>query len=263
MLEEFLIKPFFAVILIAISSALLGVFVLWKKLSYFGDALSHSILLGLVLSAAFKTDQILALIIFAIIFSSLVGLIAQNRYFSKDTIIMILSYFCVALAVILNDIWLKNFYFTSYIFGDVLTAGSSEIKALTAISLVVIFYSIFAFKKILLINTNQDLARIEGIKIEFWNISFLILLSLVIALSVKIVGVFLMTALLILPAAIARIFSVSAKQMIFLSLAFAILISAFSFELASFYDLTISPTIVITFTLIFVSSLTLKTLLSR
>jgi zinc transport system permease protein len=261
-LENFLINPFFAVILIAISSALLGVFVLWKKLSYFGDALSHAILLGLVLSAAFQTEQILALVFFAFIFSFLAGLISQNHYFSKDTIIMILSYFCVALAVVLNDLWLKNFYFTSYIFGDVLAAGIIEVKALAAISIVVILYCFIAFKKILLINTNQDLAKIEGIKIEFWNISFLILLALVIALSVRIVGVFLMTALLILPAAIARIFSVSAKQMMLLSLMFGVMISGLSFEVASFYDLTISPMIVITFTVVFVSSLTLKKLFS-
>lgn len=258
MLEAFLIKPFFAVILIAISCSLLGVFVLWKKLSYFGDSLSHSILLGLVLSAIFETSQISALIFFAFIFSFVVGIISQNRYFSKDTIIIILSYFCVASAVIANDIWVKDFQFTSYIFGDVLTVVSYEIQALSAIALIAIGYTFFAFKRILLMNTNQDLAKIEGVRTEFWNLSFLILLALVIALSVRIVGVFLMTALLILPAAIARIFSVSAKQMMVLSLVISICVSAFSFKIASAYDLTVSSTIIVIFSVIFISSLLSK-----
>jgi zinc transport system permease protein len=257
-LEAFLIKPFFAIILIAISCSLLGVFVLWKKLSYFGDSLSHSILLGLVLGVIFETNQLSALIIFALIFSFFVGLISQNRYFSKDTIIVIMSYFCVALAVIANDIWIKNFYFTSYIFGDVLTVGNSEIKALIVVTIATIIYTIFAFKKILLINTNQDLAKIEGIKTEFWNLSFLFLLALVIALSVRIVGVFLMTALLILPAAIARIFSISAKQMMLLSVIIGISISAFSFKVAGNYDLTVSSTVIAIFSLLFISSLLIK-----
>lgn len=258
MIEAFLIQPFIAIILIAISSALLGVFVLWKKLSYFGDALSHSILLGLVLGAAFEMNQISAIILFAVIFSFAVRLISQSPYFSKDTIIMILSYFCVAMAVILNDIWIKNFYFTSYIFGDVLTVGTQDLIAFTMMSIAIICYIFFAFKKMLLININEDLAKIEGIKIEFWNLSFLILLSLVIALSVRVVGVFLMTALLILPAAIARIFSISAKQMIVLSLIISIMVSILSFKVATIYNLTISSTIVAVFVTIFMVSLISK-----
>lgn len=262
MIETFLIKPFFAIILIAISSALLGVFVLWKKLSYFGDALSHSILLGLILGAVCEVNQISAIIFFAFLFSFAVRLISQNRYFSKDTIVMILSYFCVALAVILNDVWIKDFAFTSYIFGDILTVESKDLWALSAIATVVIFYVSYSFKKILLINVNQDLAQIEGVKTEFWNLTFLILLSLAIALSVRIVGVFLMTALIILPAAIARIFSVSAKQMMCLSLAIAVLISALSFKVAIIYDLTISSMIVVIFSTIFVASLLVKKIIS-
>ncbi len=258
MIETFLVNPFFAIILIAIASSLLGVFVLWKKLSYFGDALSHSILLGLVIGATIELNQVLAIIFFATLFAFLVRLISQNRYFSKDVIVMILSYFCVALAVIFNDLWLKNFSFSSYIFGDILTATSLDVIALAVISSVTIFYVIFSFKKILLINTNEDLAKIEGVKTEFWNLSFLILLSIVVALSVRIVGVFLMTALLILPAAIARIFSVSAKQMMLLSPIIATLIAALSFKAASAYDLTISSAIVVIFSTIFVAALGVK-----
>ena len=263
MIETFLVNPFFAIILIAISSSLLGVFVLWKKLSYFGDALSHSILLGLVLGAIGELNQISAIIFFACVFAFLVRLISQNRYFSKDVIVMILSYFCVATSVILNDLWLKNFSFTSYIFGDVLTVGNIDICALAAITLVTIFYVIFAFKKLLLINTNQDLAQIEGIKIELWNLSFLILLSVAIALSARIVGVFLMTALLILPAAIARIFSSTAKQMMLLSPIVATVIAALSFKAATIYDLTISSAIVVIFSLIFIGSLGAKKMSSK
>jgi zinc transport system permease protein len=260
-LETFLIKPFFAVILIAISCSLLGVFVLWKKLSYFGDALSHAVLLGLALSAIFETNQIFTLIIFAFIFSLLLGFAAQTRYFSKDTIVMIASYFCVALAIILNDIWIKNFSFTSYIIGDVLTVGSQEIQALTMFTAFAIFYTIFAFKKILLINVNEDLAKIENVRTEIWKASFLILLTLIIALSVRIVGVFLMTALLILPAAIARIFSSSPKQMIILSLIIGTAVSALSFKVASSYELVVSSTIIVIFSLIFIASLSLRKLI--
>jgi zinc transport system permease protein len=261
-LEAFLIKPFFTLILIVICCSLLGVFILWKKLSYFGDAFSHSILLGLVLSLILQTNQIATLLFFAVIFAVSTLLISQNRYFSRDTIIMILSYFFVALALIFNDMWAKNFYLTSYVFGDVLTSGDIELQTLGAITIITVFYMIFAFNKTLLINISADLAEVEGIKSQWWNLSFLILLAAVIALSVKIVGVFLMTALLILPAAIARIFSVSAKQMLMLSLTAGISVCTFSFKIASYYDLATGPTIIAIFVLIFLTSLIIKTKLT-
>lgn len=260
MIESFLIKPFLALILITTSCSLLGIFVLWKKLAYFGDGLSHSILLGLVLGAIFGSDQIFTLILFAIIFATLVELISLNRSFSKDTIIAVSSYLCIACAIILNDLLHKNLNFGSYIFGDILTVGNLEIYTIATITLATIFYTIFAFKKILLINVNADLAKIEGININFWNLSFTILLAITIALSVRIVGIFLMTALLILPAAIARIFSISAKQMVFVSLFVGISIAISSFWISNNFDLTVSAVIIAAFCLIFICSLALKNL---
>ena len=260
MISLFLLKPFLALLFITISCSLLGVFVLWKKLAYFGDGLSHSILLGFVLGALFDYGQIASLAFFSLFFAFLVSLTSRNSYFSKDTVIAISSYFCIALAIILNDIFAQNLNFNSYVFGDILTVGNQEIYALAIISILTIIYTFFAFRKILLININSDLARIEGIRTQFWNLSFLILLSLTISFSVKIVGVFLMTALLVLPAAIARIWSFSAKQMMFLS-AFISLISAIiSFKVADSYNLTISSSIIATFCIIFLSSLFIKKL---
>lgn len=254
MLEAFLLKPFFAVILATISCSLLGVFVLWKKLFYFGDAMSHSMLFGVVLGAFFPFNQIIILIIFAVIFALLTYLLSTYQNNSKDNktlIVAILSYFFIAMAFLLNDFFAKNIEFDSVIFGDVLAVSDSEITMLTVICMIVIIYIFFAFNKILLLNLNEDLAKISAVKTAFWNLSFLTLLAITVALCVQIVGVFLMTALLVLPAAIARIFSKSPKQMLFFSALFGVIISASSFVLAGFYDLKIGATIIAIFCIIF------------
>ncbi len=258
MTELFLIKPFLALILTAATSSLLGVFVLWKKLSYFGDAISHSILLGASLGAALSINPDFSLIFFAIIFALLVGFMSQNRYFSKDTIITISSYFCVTLAIVVNDFSGKNFDFSNYIFGDVLSVESLDIIALTAIFITTIFFTIFAFKKILLMNLANDLAKIEGIKIKLWDGVFLILLTLTIAMSVRIVGVLLVTALLVLPAAIARLFSHSALQMLLLSIVSAIAVCAFSGAAAQYYQVSAGALSVLALSLIFMLGLVIK-----
>jgi len=259
-------EPFFtqslltivALILVAASTSLLGVFVLWKKLSYFGDAISHSILLGAALGAVFEIDQNFSLLFFATIFAALVSFAGQNRYFSKDTIIAISSYFCVALAIILNDLMGNNLDFSSYLFGDISTASSLDITILTAIAFFVIIFAIFAFKKILLINIAPDLAKAEGIKIELWNFCFLILLTVAIAVSVRIVGVLLMTALLILPAAIARLFSHNALSMIILSFIVSIIVCALSGKVATYYQISVGALAILFFGVILIPSLLLK-----
>ncbi len=185
----------------------------------------------------------------------MVGFLLSDKNFSKDTIIAISSYFCLSVAAIINDISSKRVNFGSYIFGDILTIDNIEIIILALIAIITFCYVIFAFKRILLINLNEDLATVEGINVQLWKISFLILLALTIAFSVKIVGVFLMTALLILPAAIARIFAVSAKNMLVLSLVFGILTLSFSFKIADLYDLTVSSSAIASLCLIFSFSL--------
>jgi zinc transport system permease protein len=231
---------------------------LWKKMSYFGDAFSHSITLGLVLGLFFEVNQIWAILAFAIIFAALITIILRNNYFSTDTIVMIVSYFSVAIAIILNSLWLKDFNISSYIFGDILAVENFDVIALFISSIAVMIYAFFAFRKILLININEDFAKIEKVKTELWNLSFLILLAVVIAFSIKVVGILLMTALLIMPAAIARIFSTSPKQMILLAFLISICGAISSFKIAGNYDLTISATIVVVFGLLFFTSLALK-----
>jgi zinc transport system permease protein len=243
-LEGFLIQSFVALIFATISCSLLGVFVVWQKISYFGDALSHSVLLGLAIGAIFEINPILALIIFAVIFAILIFLNTRDSLSTKDSAVMIISYFCIALAIIFNDLWLQNLDFSSYIFGDILAVGTLEILTLAAISVATIFYVIFATKKILLINLNADLAQISGIKTRFWQLSFLILLALTIAITTHVIGIFLTTALLVLPASIARIFAKSAKKMLIISVIFGTGCACFSFGLATYFNLTIGSLLI-------------------
>ena len=151
MIEPFLSKEFIAIILVASSCALLGVFVLWKKLSFFGDALSHSILLGLVVGGIFNCSQIIILAVFSVIFAFLLNSSFKNNYFSKDTIIAVFSYLFVSFAMILSDVLSQNFDLHDYVFGDISSVVNSDIIGLLIIFFVVATFSFFTFKKILLI----------------------------------------------------------------------------------------------------------------
>lgn len=241
-----------ALIFIAISTSLFGVFVLWKRLSFFGDAISHSILLGAALGAIFSLEQNFSLTFFALLFALLVNYAGNTHMFSKDTIIAISSYFCVALALLLNDFLGRELDFSNYVFGDIANVTPTDLTNLAVIATISIIFTFFAFKKLLLINISNDLARIENIKIERWNLCFIILLTLTIAVCVKIVGVLLMTALLIMPAAIARLFSHNALSMLLNSLFVGIIVCTASGLISTNFNISVNALTILFFGMIFI-----------
>ncbi|MDA0902422.1 MAG: metal ABC transporter permease [Proteobacteria bacterium] len=243
-MEDFLIKSIFAGLGIAISTSLLGVFILWKGMSYFGDAISHSSLLGIALSSIFAINPILGLVIFALIFAILVNFLDRRGLYSKDTIIGIVSYSFLAFGLILIAIFPESVKLTSYLFGDIIAISMKEIALIYAVTLIVVWAMILWFNKLLLTAINKDLAIISGIDADRLKLKFLLLVALVIAISIKIIGIFLVTAMLILPAAIARNFSKTPIQMLVLTLLISLSATISGLAISLFYNLAASPAII-------------------
>jgi zinc transport system permease protein len=241
---ENLTLPILAIIGISISVTLLGIFVLWNKMAYFGDALSHSSILGLALSAPFHYNPFLGLIMFAIFFAILINFVDKKNLYSKDTVIAIVSYSAVAIGLILIAIYPQNFDFENYLFGDLALVSEIEVVSIYLLAAIISFFILFYFKKLLLTTINKDLAIIEGIKVDNLKLKFSLILALFIAVSVKIIGIFLITALLILPAAIARNFSNSPIKMTLITLVIATISGIGGFFISLHFNLPASATIV-------------------
>jgi zinc transport system permease protein len=255
---SFLSEPLIALFLISICASLLGNLVLWKKFAYFGDGLSHSVLLGLLLSSVFQINENFALICLAIIFCFFIIIISKNKYFSNDTIIAIITYFFIGIAGVINDIFPETFDLESYIFGDLMKIDISDLKILVFVTFLVIIYLFISFKKLLLISINEDLARVGGINVGLWNASFLIMLALVIAFCAKIVGVLLMSAMIVLPSSIARVFAKSPLKMVFLSLLNCLIIAFISFKISGYYSINPVSLMIVIFCFIFCLSIIIK-----
>jgi len=260
---ENLTLPILAIIGISISVTLLGIFVLWNKMAYFGDAISHSSILGLALSGPFYYDPFLGLIIFAIFFAIIVNFIDKKNIYSKDTVIAIVSYGAVAIGLILIAIYPQNFDFENYLFGDLILVSIRQVEIIYLLTAIISFFILFYFKKLLLTTINQDLATIEGIKVDNLKLKFSLILALFIAVSVKIIGIFLITALLILPAAIARNFSNSPIKMIPITLAITIISALSGLFISLHLNLPTSPTIVSFLSIYFLVILLLKQRLKK
>lgn len=239
MINSIFFEPLAALILVSVLCAIFGSFILWKKLSYYGDGLSHSILLGFVFGAIFKINNYIALLIFSLLFTVIKTIMLRNKLFYKDTIIAVTSYFCISVSFLLNDVFKKNINFNNFIFGDLLLINQHDLAIIAIITTLTIVYFIFSYKINLIISINKDLAIISGVNVALHEFIFLFLLSFTIALLTNIVGVLLVTALLILPSAVSRIFSKTPLQMIIFTLIFSIFINCLSFFIAKEFDINI------------------------
>ncbi|MES2677813.1 MAG: metal ABC transporter permease [Pseudomonadota bacterium] len=248
-MSEFLFAPFFikaiiAAIGVAFATAPIGVFVLWKKMAYFGDAISHSAIFGLGIATIIAVEPIYGIIFCALVFSLVIFLLNQQNLYAIDSIIGITSCTLLALGMILLAIFPTQIDLEEYLFGDLVKLSNANILMIYAIAAVAILAMSLWFKKLLLATINSDLATISGIAVKKLQLKFLLLTALVVACLVKIVGIFLITSLMILPAAIARNFSKTPTQMLFLALLFSILVMVGGLLIALFFNLPSSPAII-------------------
>ena len=246
---EFVFLPLFTKAVIsafglAFATAPIGVFVLWKKMAYFGDAISHSAIFGLGIATIIAVEPMYGIIFCAIIFCLTIFLLNKKNLYSTDSIIGIISCSLLAVGMILIAIFPTNIDLESYLFGDVIGLENRNIVAIYVLAIFVSVAIFIWFKKLLLATINPDLAEISGVNVQKLELKFLLLTAISIACLVKIVGIFLITSLLILPAAIARNFANKPSQMLFLALLFSLLTMTGGLLFATFFSLPSGPSII-------------------
>jgi zinc transport system permease protein len=214
MLDDFFIRAIIAGIGVAIVAGPLGSFVVWNRMAFFGDSLAHSALLGVSLAFAFNVHHILGIIISASIFSLIIVCLQKNRSYSSDTLLGIVAHSSLALGLVVISFFDSvRIDLMSFLFGDILATNKTDI----IIIYTGLIFSLLVLKKIwrplLLITINHDMAKVEGVNVQHSRFIFMLLMSLLVALSIKVVGILLVTSLLIIPTAAARRFSLTPEKM--------------------------------------------------
>ncbi len=258
------------ILLVTISCSLLGVFVLWKRSTYFADCFSHASLLAVIISTYLGSGVInsglpekswlavSSIFLFAVFFGSVIALFGERmKIFSKNAVIAIFSYGLLALAVILaqsrsildrvGEIELEPLLFGGK------EIAQQDIVLILILTCITILYSTLFFRRILFLDVSRELAKIEGVRVAPLDISFFCLLAVVISFSLPIAGAFLVTALLVLPAAIARLVSGSASLMLLVSVSIGVICSIMSVIVSQSASTPLSPTLVLILISIFIT----------
>lgn len=251
-LPNFIWLALTAGVLIALAAAPLGVFVVWQRQAYFGATIAHSALLGVALALIFQWPITLSVVAIAVVVALSIHWLQHHTTLSTDTLLGILAHSGLALGLVLISLTESiQVDVMSFLFGDILTVTPTDLWLILGMTLVVGVFFFRHWHALLNLTLNEELAQVEGIAVKKLHLGYTLLLAVMIALSMKIVGILLITALLIIPAATARPFSRSPEQMLGLTLLVSLLSLLLGLLAAFFWDLPTGPSIVLVATLFF------------
>jgi zinc transport system permease protein len=208
MFDDFFSRAVIAGLGLAAVAGPLGCFVVWRKMAYFGDTLAHAALLGVALSLLLAVNATLAVFAVAVLVALTLLALQKRSALSSDALLGMLSHGSLAIGLLALAFmtWVRM-DMMGLLFGDLLAVTRTDIAIIYGGGAAVLAALLWAWKPLFAITVNRDLAAAEGYNVQAYDVLLMLLLAAVVAVSIKIVGVMLITSLLIIPAGAARRFS--------------------------------------------------------
>jgi zinc transport system permease protein len=256
MIDDFFIRALIAGVGIALVTGPLGCFVIWRRLSFFGDTLSHAALLGVTFSISFDINISLSVFIVSSIVALILIRLQKNTNLAGDALLGLLAHSSLAIGlVVLGFLSFIRFDIMGLLFGDILSVTLSDLLIIWIGGAVIILILSLIWKPLFASTVNYEIAEAEGKKKKKYNILFTILMAAIIAISIKMVGLLLITGMMIIPAAAARNLSNSPKQMVIISIIFGLLSVLIGLYASLEINTPSGPSIITTSLLFFILSL--------
>jgi zinc transport system permease protein len=258
MLDDFFTRAVLAGLMLALVVGPLGCFVVWRRLSYFGDTMAHAALLGVALSLVLSVNVMLAVFVVALVVALTILTVQGRAQLPTDALLGLLSHGALAIGLVALSFmtWIR-FDLNGLLFGDLLAVSRSDLAVLLIGGASVIGILVIFWRKLFAVAVSREIAAAEGIDPHKMDLLFMVLLAGVVAVAIKLVGALLITAMLIMPAAAARRISVSPIVMAVAASAVGA-VSVLSGLYASLaWNTPSGPSIVVAAALLFVLSLAL------
>ena len=249
---SFALRGLLASILAALSCAVLSAFVVWRGMSFIGDAVAHSILPGIVVAFMLGFSLMLGALIAAAVAAIGIGLLTRKQAVREDTAIGVIFTGLFALGILLMSRVSSYRDLTHVLFGNILGVGRSDLWVLLGI-VVAVGTALFLFYKELLVTSFDPAhARVIGLSPDAVRYGLLLLIALTVVAGVQSVGVVLVLALLITPAAVASLLAIRLGAVIALSITIAVLSSIIGFYASYYLDVASGATIVLVLSAAFI-----------
>ena len=252
-MDEFALRALIAGSGLALAMGPLGVFVVWRRMAFFGDTLAHSALLGVALGFALGVAPMAAVAAVCVALALALLWLRQIRGLAEDTLLGVLAHGSLSLGVVaVALVGAVRVDLLSYLFGDILAVSWTEIAWIWGGVALVLAALALLWRPLLALTVHEEVARVEGVDVARTQAAFMVMIALVIALAMKLVGMLLVTALLILPAATARRYARTPEQMALGAAVVGCLAVAMGIALSFAWDLPTGPAIVVAAAALFV-----------
>ncbi len=254
MFDDFLLRAMLASVGVALAAAPLGCFVIWRRMAYFGDATAHAAVLGVALSLTLSTPIFAGVLIVTLLMAiTLSGL--SGKGFAMDTLLGVMSHSSLAIGLVaVSFLSGVRIDLMSYLFGDILAVGKTDLMVIWGGAGVVLALIAWRWSGLLLSTLNPDLALASGYNPKREQFILTLALAIVVAVAIKVVGVLLIAAMLIIPAATARPFSRTPEIMAVVAAGVAVCAGSTGLSASYLLDTPTGPTIVCVSALLFVMS---------
>ena len=257
--HTFMKHAFLAILLVTPLFGLLSTMVVSNKMAFFSDSLGHGAFTGIAIGVLFGSfSPLLSLIIFSVVFALFITYIKNKSTASTDTIIGVFSSTAIALGLMIMSYGGGFNKFSAFLIGDILSISEKDIASLLVVFIVILVSWGYLFNRLLVMSLNASFARSRGIA-NFWTEGiFASLLAIVVSISIQWVGILIINALLVLPAAAARNVTNNVKQYHIVSVLIALISGVAGLILAYYFNMAAGATIVVLSALIFFITLPLK-----
>jgi len=255
-MDDFVIRALIAGLAIAVISGPLGCFVVWRHMAFFGATIAHSALLGIGLGIVLGINVTIGLFTVGAVVALILVTAEGRRWMAADTLLAILAHTALAAGIVvlgfLEDVRVD---LMGYLFGDILAVGQQDLWIIGTVAVggLIALWAIWC--PLLRITLHEEMAAIEGVRIIPVRVGFMLLLALVVAVSLKVIGILLVTALLVIPAAAARRFSGTPETMAVLASALGCVSVALGLAGSAQWDLPTGAAIVVAAAALFVLGL--------
>ncbi|MBN2510470.1 MAG: metal ABC transporter permease [Spirochaetales bacterium] len=248
---SFFLRGLFAGLAVSVACGMLSGFIVWRGMAFLGDALAHAILPGIVVSVMFGFSMFLGAMGAAVVSVVAIGAITGQRGFKDDTAIGVIFTGAFALGIVLMN-RVSTFKDLSHIlFGSILGVGTGDVTAIAAVALIVVIMVSLFYKELLVTSFDPTHAIAIGLSPTVIQYGLLFLVAATTVISVQTVGVVLVLALLVTPAAAASLLSKNLPVIIVMSIGFAAFSVLAGFYASYYLDLASGAAIVLTLTLVF------------
>ncbi|MGP4079842.1 metal ABC transporter permease [Pseudalkalibacillus sp. R45] len=250
---EFLQKALITSVMVGIICGVIGCFIILRGMALMGDAISHAVLPGVAISYMLGINFFFGAVFTGVLTAIGIGFVSQNSRLKNDTAIGILFTFAFAAGIILITFMKSSTDLYHILFGNVLAVRPSDMWVTLVIGILVIAGVYFFYKELLVTSFDATMASAYGLSTKLIHYLLMTMLTMVTVASLQTVGIVLVVAMLITPAATAYLLTDRLWVMIYLSAGFGVLASVIGLYYSFIYNLPSGATIVLVSTTMFIA----------